>query len=80
MNEKINYFLNKYNGVYINDSEIEFDNKFGGKSIVYFYFKENILHANSMHDEPEKSGKFRSKMNMIDLEIHLDKYLKKENK
>ena len=77
MKDKIDLFLEKYNGNLIKSQELEFDNMFGGKSLVYFYYKENALFANSFHDDPKNSGKVRIGMNMLELDEHLIKYLKK---
>ena len=77
MKDKIDLFLEKYNGNLIKSQELEFDNMFGGKSLVCFYYKENALFANSFHDDPKNSGKVLIGMNMLELDEYLIKYLKK---
>ena len=76
MKDKIDYFVKKHNGNLVKDQELEFDNKFGGKSLICFYYENNILLSNAFHDYPNSSGKFRIRMNMLELEDHLNKYIK----
>lgn len=76
MKEKIEYFLKKHKGILINSQSLEFDNKFGGKSLVCFYLIDKNLLCNSFHEDPKNSGRVRLNMNIAELEDHLEKYLK----